>query len=247
MLPAIQRGVIGYNDCDDGSEEIILEFCKTYPSFIPIKYPYNVEIKNPKKEENKLYYYSNYILSFIPQGEWFIKLDMDHIYDAKKLFKSLYLLKKNTDILTLSRMDFYIQWEEIYISKSGRGYYNRAGDQTLRYNHNFKYYERILSPKLQDWGEQILKGKPTQSQLEALQGDYHSYEAKIEDSYSRIYRSELCHYHFPNIKKRREGIPKNALPLKEFNDEAIGIEIDPKMLEKETILSLYSRFDLERI
>lgn len=29
ILPAIQRGVIGYNDCDDGSEEIILEFCKT--------------------------------------------------------------------------------------------------------------------------------------------------------------------------------------------------------------------------
>ncbi len=246
ILPAIQRGVIGYNDCDDGSEEIILEFCQAYPSFIPVKYPHNVQIKNPKKEENKLYYYSNYILSFIPQGEWFIKLDMDHIYDAKKLFKSLYLLKKNTDILTLSRMDFYIQWEEVYIGKSGRGYYNRAGDQTLRCNLNCKYYERILSPKLQEWGDQILKGKPTKIQLEALQENYHSYEAKVEDSYSRVYRSELCHYHFPGIKKRREGIPQNVLLLKEFNDEAIGVEIDPKMLEKETILSLYSRFDLAR-
>lgn len=48
ILPAIQRGVIGYNDCDDGSEEIILEFCKSYPSFIPVKYPYNVQIHNPK-------------------------------------------------------------------------------------------------------------------------------------------------------------------------------------------------------
>ncbi|EAH8789004.1 acylneuraminate cytidylyltransferase, partial [Campylobacter jejuni] len=37
ILPAIQRGVIGYNDCTDGSEEIILEFCKQYPSFIPVK------------------------------------------------------------------------------------------------------------------------------------------------------------------------------------------------------------------
>lgn len=79
-----------------------------------------------------------------------------------------------------------------------------------------------------------------------MQENYHSYEAKVEDSYSRVYRSELCHYHFPGIKKRREGIPQNVLLLKEFNDEAIGVEIDPKMLEKETILSLYSRFDLAR-
>lgn len=73
ILPAIQRGVIGYNDCDDGSEEIILEFCKQYPSFIPIKYPYEIQIQNPKSEENKLYHYYNYVASFIPQGEWLIK------------------------------------------------------------------------------------------------------------------------------------------------------------------------------
>lgn len=248
ILPAIQRGVIGYNDCDDGSEEIILEFCKTYPSFIPVKYPHNVQIRNPKKEENKIYYYSNYVLNFIPQEEWFIKLDMDHIYDAKKLYKSFYLLKKNTDILTLSRIDFYIKGGKIYISKSGRGYYNRAGDQTLRYNQDFKYCERILSPKLQKWREQILRDKPTQAQIEALQDDYESYEAKIDDSYSRVYRSELCHYHFPGIKKRREGIPEGVytLSLQYFQDE-LGVEIDPKMLEKETILSLYNRFDLARI
>lgn len=90
ILPAIQRGVID-NDCDDGSEEIILEFCKSYPSFIPIKYPYNVQIHNPKSEENKLYNYCNFVLSFIPKGEWFIKIDVDHLYDAKKLYKSFYL------------------------------------------------------------------------------------------------------------------------------------------------------------
>ncbi|BEK14510.1 hypothetical protein B10973_11540 [Campylobacter lari] len=67
ILPAIQRGVIGYNDCTDGSEEIILEFCKQYPSFIPVKYPYEVQIQNPKSEENKLYSYYNYVASFIPK------------------------------------------------------------------------------------------------------------------------------------------------------------------------------------
>ncbi|GHP94559.1 hypothetical protein VN1204_05520 [Helicobacter pylori] len=46
MLPAIQRGVIGFNDCDDGSKEVILEFCKKFPSFIPISYPYEVMLKD---------------------------------------------------------------------------------------------------------------------------------------------------------------------------------------------------------
>lgn len=57
ILPAIRRGVIGYNDCDDGSEEIILEFCANFPSFIPVKYPYNVDIYAPQSEDNKLYAY----------------------------------------------------------------------------------------------------------------------------------------------------------------------------------------------
>lgn len=64
MLPAIQRGVIGYNDCTDGSEEIILEFCKQYPSFIPVKYPHEVQIENPQSEENKLHSYYNYVARY---------------------------------------------------------------------------------------------------------------------------------------------------------------------------------------
>lgn len=51
ILPAIQRGVIGYNDCTDGSEEIILEFCKQYPSFIPIKYPYEFKFKTQNQKK----------------------------------------------------------------------------------------------------------------------------------------------------------------------------------------------------
>ncbi len=40
MLPAIQRGVIGFNDCDDGSKEVILEFCKK----VPLIYPYQLSL-----------------------------------------------------------------------------------------------------------------------------------------------------------------------------------------------------------
>ncbi|WP_337199440.1 hypothetical protein [Campylobacter molothri] len=47
ILPAIQRGIIAYNDCDDGSEEFILEFCKKYPTFIPKKYPFSIQNSKP--------------------------------------------------------------------------------------------------------------------------------------------------------------------------------------------------------
>ena len=59
ILPAIKKGVIGYNDCDDGTEEYILEFCKQNPGFIPVKYPYSVyppshEIYKTEEEEKKI-------------------------------------------------------------------------------------------------------------------------------------------------------------------------------------------------
>ncbi len=97
MLPAIQRGVIGFNDCDDGSKEVILEFCKKFPSFIPISYPYEVILKDCPSLWHQLYHYYNYTLSFIPKNEWVVKIDCDHIYDAKnfiKVFISLRALKR---------------------------------------------------------------------------------------------------------------------------------------------------------
>jgi len=250
ILPAIQRGVIGYNDCDDGSEEIILEFCKTYPSFIPVKYPYNVQIHNPKSEENKLYNYCNFVLSFIPKGEWFIKIDVDHLYDAKKLYKSFYLPKSPQDIIALSRMDFYLRHNQVFILKTGRGCFNRAGDQIMICNQNFKFYEWIKSSEIREFRKQIIQDKPSKEQQIAMQKGYDSYEAKIDSPYAKVYRSELCHYHFPSVKQRRGfANPNGGIPLQEFlssKEEAIGTEIDPQMLEEQYILQLYQRFDLER-
>lgn len=247
ILPAIQRGVIGYNDCDDGSEEIILEFCKAYPSFIPVKYPYQVIIKNPPKLENKLYNYYNFVLSFIPKGEWFIKIDVDHIYDAKKLYKSFYLLKSPNDMLALSRMDIFVKEAEIYLGLNRCGVYHRAGDQIVRFHDdNFKYYEWIVGTNITKWRQQVIEGKPTRDQLDAMANGYDSYEAKIDDSYHKVYRSEFCNHHFAWVKKHRNYIPKNRIALEDFQDEAIGTEIDPKLLDKDYILKLYSRFDLTK-
>ena len=42
ILPVIKKGVIAYNDCTDGSDLVILDFCKQNPGFIPFHYPYHV-------------------------------------------------------------------------------------------------------------------------------------------------------------------------------------------------------------
>lgn len=111
ILGIIQRIIVDHNN---GSEEIILQFCKQYPSFIPIKYPYEVQIENPWSEENKLYSYYNYVASFIPEDEWLIKIDVDHYYDAKKLYKSFYMASKNTAV-RFPRINFLILNNEIFI------------------------------------------------------------------------------------------------------------------------------------
>ncbi|WP_297810730.1 beta-1,4-N-acetylgalactosaminyltransferase [uncultured Helicobacter sp.] len=252
ILPAIQRGVIGYNDCDDGSEEIILEFCKSYPSFIPAKYPYNVQIHNPTKEENKLYNYYNFVLSFIPKGEWFIKIDVDHLYDAKNLYKSFYLPRNKWDVLALSRIDFFVKDNQIYVANTHtRGIYQRAGDQKMLRSGRMKFFERIVTQN-KNFGKfhhSFIINNPTQEQKSLMSKGYDSYEGNFSSPYEKVFRSEFCNYHFPNVKHRRQLANPNGILLKDFlssKDEAIGIEIDPQMLEEQYILQLYQRFDLER-
>lgn len=45
------------------------------------------------------------------------KIDVDHIYDAKRLYKSFYIPKKDYDIVVYSKMDFLINDEDAFIVK----------------------------------------------------------------------------------------------------------------------------------
>lgn len=139
ILPAIQRGVIGYNDCDDGSEEIILEFCAAFPSFVPVKYPHSVDIHNPQREENKLYMYYNYVLSVIPKGEWLVKIDVDHIYLADKLYKSFYAIQHIWDMLLHARIDFLVRDNQVKVLQNARGVFD--GDHWLVNNFGLRFKE----------------------------------------------------------------------------------------------------------
>ncbi|WP_366559247.1 beta-1,4-N-acetylgalactosaminyltransferase [Campylobacter sp.] len=227
MLPAIQRGVIAYNDCTDTSEEIILEFCKQYPSFIPKKYPYEVQMENPQSENNKLHSYYNFALSFIPKGEWFIKIDTDHIYDAKKLYKSFYGVKNDLTAIAYPRINFLIINNEIYIQNVGDNGFIYGSDQLLIKNKDLIFKERMTS-KSSQWIDN-----------ESIENILYSESMQIPKNVKIIFFN-LMQWHFLALKMRRVEFQKNLaiLTLEEFkkiHKTKLNVIIDEKMLELEEI------------
>ncbi|GAB0001981.1 hypothetical protein VN1220_08790 [Helicobacter pylori] len=225
MLPAIQRGVIGFNDCDDGSKEVILEFCKKFPSFIPISYPYEVILKDCPSLWHQFYHYSNYTLSFIPKNEWVIKIDCDHIYDAKKLYESFYIPKSIKEVVMYSRINFVVQDFEVFMRNDGDfGFLDAWGDHWLFYNDCEPF------------------------EIWQYHGD--AYEIlKLKDKY-HIKDKELVQWHFPLAKKRRNALVYDDLiPLKDFKKhhaDLIGTRIEESMLDEKRILEMYQKFNLAK-
>lgn len=223
ILPAIQRGVIGYNDCDDGSEEIILEFCAAFPSFIPVKYPYSVDIYEPQKEENKFYAYSNYILSVIPKNEWLIKIDVDHIYHSQKLYKNFYLLKNLYDAVVESMLNFDVHDNKVYVD--GMSFHIQY-DHMMCLGHNVVFCETLAA-----WNG-----------IDSRVGSFELH--RIKNAKGRIV-PELTNWHFPFIKDSRKIAVKNhkwLLP-KEWHSPEIGTMIDPIMLDSTLIEELCKDFE----
>lgn len=114
ILPVIKKGVIGYNTSTDGTEEFILRFCEKNTGFIPFKYDYEVIPANSPKYlgnydiKQRLDSYYNAVLDKIPIGEWFIKIDCDHLHDTNKLEKLLYLPERDDDCIFISRINMHI-------------------------------------------------------------------------------------------------------------------------------------------
>nr|WP_258457108.1 beta-1,4-N-acetylgalactosaminyltransferase [Helicobacter sp. 10-6591] len=240
MLPAFQRGVIGYNDCTDGSEEIILDFCKSYPSFIPAKYPHSINLEHPANEMQKLHSYYNFVLSFIPQDEWMMKIDVDHIYDAKKLFASFYIPKNTYQKVDYPRIDFIIKDQEIFIQKiPGMFLGVRDGeDQCLVLRKHIKFKERKSCKKAM-W----IDSTHTQPTLFVE-------EQVLDPQLKTTYQADLTQWHFPAVKQYRHNYIEHLelLTLEEFKQlhkhTLLGTKIESYMLEKDFILSMHQRFCL---
>ncbi|HEF9825310.1 TPA: hypothetical protein SB202_001833, partial [Campylobacter coli] len=249
ILPAIQRGVIGYNNCIDGSEEVILDFCKQYPSFIPVKYPYDICLQNPKEEKNKLYMYYNYVLSFIPQNEWLIKIDVDHVYDAKKLYKMFYLPENSNEFVLNSRINIDVIDDEVYIiPHSKNGYWVMGTDHWLVNNKNLLFDQGGSHNGKWVYSHSHGCNYITKNCGKICEGLH----IKNHFDSKKFYSTELNNYHFFNTNKQKRNYKRSDHWITidrylETNPEnLIGVKIDRLFLNKENILKQYKAFNFSQ-
>ena len=223
IVPAISRGVIAYNECTDKSKEIIDEFCRKNTGFICVYYPYdvaNVECtKSEKSSKKSLSDYYNFALSFIPQGDWLIKIDADQIYDAKKLKESFSLVKRTNEIVFYFRINLHFADSKIYIDRDAPIFDPK--DHWLICNKGLYFEDSIVREN----GEEIFY-----YELLQIPFKHESYDA------------ELNTWHFPYMKRRRAHCEPNLIPFKNYK-EVIPQEfldrINEDMLDEKRILKFF--------
>ncbi len=200
ILPVIKKGVIGYNDCDDGTEKYILDFCKRNKGFIPYKHEGGLYSFDDKRlfqkdcdESKKYYYYSNKVLELIPKNEWLLKVDCDHVFVPEKLENLMYLPTDNNDVVILPRINLHYDGKQIYIDKNNP--ITLSKDFWMIYNKNIIFKPMIVKK-------------------------YNVLVEHLKVSSRHIIYSELNNYHFPYIKKRRNNIDmNNFIELQKFIDD----------------------------
>ncbi|RDU70969.1 glycosyltransferase family 2 protein [Helicobacter brantae] len=224
IIGAISRGIIVYNECTDGSEEIIKEFCSKYQGFKCVEFPHSVAQCRCTQEEfeskKTLADYYNFALSFIPQGEWLVKIDCDQIYDAQKLKESFALATKPTDIVFYFRMNLHCFDYEIYLDKNSP--ILDPKDHWLICNNGLSFDNAI--------------------QESDEKGVYYWELLQIPCEYCEI-NAPLNTWHFPLLKASRKSLASkyNHIPLSDYK-EVIPTRflkrIAPDMLDEKRILRL---------
>ena len=233
ISPVIKKGVIGYqklskNEIDDGTEEYILEFCRKNKGYIPYKYEYEVIPANDKrylnlekvKIENRLDSFYNAVLEKIPQNEWLIKIDCDHIYDTEKLKKILYLPKSKKDVISFSRFNLHYFNKKLYVLKGD--YIRDPVDHWLIYNNNlfFTFKSGKKNGEFYAWEQLDLKEKRRKNEI-------------------NIYFTNLFNWHFPFIKNSRNIEKSKLIKFEEFKFkwwEILIYHISKDMCDEEKII-----------
>ena len=224
ILPIIKKGVIAYNDCTDGSDGIIKEFCRLNPGFIPFNYPFYVEPAGSKKyatgeleEKNTLAAYYNAALEYIPKNEWLIKIDADQVYFPEILEHSFYLPQNEMDLVSYSRLNVIRDsHNELWVEK-----YIRPGDQWLVFNDNIHFVnvfgkdacDRFYACEFAKWGKK-----------------------------NRHYKPECSSIHFPYEKSYRKfkGNIAELMSLREFLKSASVEEFSSNLID---VYELTKEFD----
>lgn len=224
ILPAIHKGVIAYNDCTDGSDMIIKQFCRDHPEFIPFHYPYYVEPAGSKKyqtgelkEENTVAGYYNAALSLIPKNEWLIKIDADQIYFPEILEHSFYLPKSTKDVVSYSRLNLVRDGDNNLRVED----YLRPGDHWLVFNDNIHFIN--------------VHGYSNE-------GKFYSYELVQWNKNKIPFKPECSSVHFPFEKNQRKfkGNPEELVLLDDFLAIADKDEFSNEIIKiKEIVASLF--------
>ena len=194
-----------------------------------------MQIHNPQSEENKFATYCNFALSFIPQGEWLVKIDTDHIFDAKKLYKTFYLVKNPDTRLCLPTLHFGIKNNQVFVYRiTERGgkdidfienFFDKGHDQWMVCNKDFYFKDVAIDSVSHFEGPNLIQ--------------------------RLIIHIECVSYHFPLIKNSRfiynDKSIKSAFTLDEIRKSSlVGTRIDPAMLDEKKILQIYDGFDWDK-
>lgn len=152
IVGGIKRGVIVYNECNDGSEEVIKNFCKKHQGFVCVEYPYEVlgveHLKQEREYKKTLPEFYDFALSFIPKNEWFIKIDCDQIYDSEKLQKSFSLAKSFNDVVIYMQLNLHVFDNQVFIRIKDP--IVEHGDHFLMCNRDVYFIESIVSSSEQE-------------------------------------------------------------------------------------------------
>ncbi|MBZ7979270.1 hypothetical protein AVBRAN12642_01325 [Campylobacter sp. RM12642] len=220
----ITRGVLGYHldefGKDDGTSEVIKQFCKNNPNFIAFEYPYKVippsktMYLNDIKEEYRLDTYYNFVLDKIPLNNWLIKIDCDHIYNEIALKKVLMQPKSIIDSIYLPALNMHYSDGKLYFLKN---FYKIGDDHWL-----------------------LLRNKDTNFCIDKDMGcEFLNY-----NFFNFIKAENIISLHFPLMKKSRIHLATkdNLIPYDEFDFSQLKMtEIDKEfILNKEKILSYFN-------
>lgn len=234
----IKKGVIGYHilsegEVDDGTEKFILEFCKKNKGYIAFKYEHEVIPADDKrylnsfniKKENRLDSFYNAVLEKIPQNEWLIKIDCDHIYDTEKLKKIMYLPKSNKDVISFSRFNLHYSDNKLYVLKDD--YIRDPVDHWLVYNNNllFNFISGEKNGKFYAWEQLNLREKRKKNEI-------------------KIYFTNLFNWHFPFIKNSRNIEKSKLIEFENFKFkwwEILIYHISKDMCDQEKIMKYLNK------
>ncbi|MCR1837646.1 hypothetical protein NSA18_07030 [Pasteurella caecimuris] len=234
VLPVLKGGVIGFNSCTDGTKEYILHFCKKYPQFIPVEYPYDVIPASNKiymedsiDIKNRLDSYYNFVWEKLPKNEWIIKIDGDHIWIPEFLENLCRIPVRKKDCIILSRLNLHCYEGKCYIHKKYPILEN--GDSWILYNRNvnFEFWRGWVDNK------------------------FEAYEILHLPKKERKKIFTVCtNWHFPIVKNHRNNFNRDEWVLlqdfdirKYLKEHKLEGRVPDYMINESNILEAFSRFN----